>query len=78
MVQKVQMTMQNSLPRAVSKMKLYLNNPSTHSVLFKPIKSNIAEAHAQIAALLDAEYTAEEVSNIGLTAPATLEKLLAL
>lgn len=78
MVIKVQKAMQESLPKAVDKMKLYLNNPSTHSVLFKPIKSNIAEAHAQIAGLLDAEYTAAEVSQIGLTAPATLEKLLAL
>ena len=78
MVQKVQKAMQDSLPKAVDKMKLYLNNASTHAVLFKPIKSNIAEAHAQIAALLDAEYAPEEVQDIGLTAPATLEKLLAL
>ena len=78
MVQKVQSAMENALPKAVSKMKLYLNNPSTHSILYKPIKSNIAEAHAQIAALLDAEYTPQEVQTINLTAPATLEKLLAL
>ena len=78
MVQKVQSAMQTSLPKAISKMKLYLNNPSTHSVLFKPIKSNIAEAHAQIAALLEAEYTQQEVQSIQLTTPSTLEKLLAL
>lgn len=78
MVQKVQTAMQTLLPKAISKMKTYLNNPSTHSVLFKPIKSNIAEAHAQIAALLDAEYTPQEVESIQLTTPAALEKLLAL
>lgn len=78
MVQKVQTAMQTILPKAISKMKVYLNNPSTHSVLFKPIKSNIAEAHAQIAALLDAEYTQQEVESIQLTTPAALEKLLAL
>ena len=78
MAQKVQTAMQTLLPKAISKMKMYLNNPSTHSVLFKPIKSNIAEAHAQIAALLDAEYTQQEVENIQLTTPAALEKLLAL
>lgn len=78
MVQKVQKAMQEPLPKAVDKMKLYLNNPSTHSILFKPIKSNIAEAHAQIAALLDAEYTSDEVAVIGLMPPASLEKLLAL
>ena len=78
MVQKVQSAMQSSLPKAISKMKLYLNNPSTHSVLFKPIKSNIAEAHAQIAALLESEYTQQEVQSIQLTTPSALEKLLAL
>ncbi|KAL0022928.1 hypothetical protein WJX77_008565 [Trebouxia sp. C0004] len=78
MVQKVQTAMQISLPKAVSKMKLYLNNPSTHSILFKPIKSNIAEAHAQIAALLEAEYTQQEVQSIQLTPPSALEKLLSL
>lgn len=78
MVQKVQTAMQTLLPKAISKMKMYLNNPSTHSVLFKPIKSNIAEAHAQIAALLDAEYTQQEVKSIQLTTPPALEKLLAL
>ncbi|DBB10820.1 hypothetical protein WJX82_004700 [Trebouxia sp. C0006] len=78
MVQKVQTAMQTSLPNAVSKMKLYLNNPSTHSILFKPIKSNIAEAHAQIAALLEAEYTQQEVQSIQLTPPSALEKLLSL
>lgn len=77
MVQKVQTAMQTLLPKAISKMKMYLNNPSTHSVLFKPIKSNIAEAHAQIAALLDAEYTPQEVKSIQLTTPPALERLLA-
>ena len=78
MVQKVQKAMQDPLPKAVSKMKLYLNNPATHSILFKPIKSNIAEAHAQIAALLEAEYTQQEVQSIQLTSPSVLERLLAL
>lgn len=30
-----------------------MQNPSTRAILFKPIKSNIAEAHGQIAQLLD-------------------------
>lgn len=38
------------LPAAVAKMKLYLTNPSTHAILFKPIKSNVAEAHGQVRA----------------------------
>lgn len=122
-----------ALPEAVASMRLYLPNPATHAILFKPIKSNVAEAHgqvsrllstcafgrifaaqlpirlavvdwsgllrgalqrlnkrpcpecdhpqpcpmqAQIAALLEAEYTAEEVAAIGLTPPAELAALL--
>ncbi|KAK9817306.1 hypothetical protein WJX72_012420 [[Myrmecia] bisecta] len=76
MVQKVKQALQTALPAAVNKMKLYLNNPSTHAILFKPIKSNIAEAHGQIAALLESEYTAEEAAAIQLTLPQELAALL--
>lgn len=62
--------------KAVEKMKLYLNNTSTHSILFKPIKSNIAEAHGQIAALLDSEYSEEDAEASGLRAPDELMALL--
>lgn len=37
-----------ALPAAVAKMRLYLATASTHTILFKPVKSNIAEAHAQV------------------------------
>jgi hypothetical protein len=47
MVARVRAALREALPRAVEKMKLYLNNPATHAILFKPIKSNIAEAHGQ-------------------------------
>jgi len=57
-------------------MKLYLGNPGTRAILFKPIKSNVAEAHAQIAALLDAEYSAEDRASITLKSPAELGDLL--
>lgn len=76
MVAKVRAALVGALPELVAKMKLYLNNPATHSVLFKPIKSNIAEAHGQIAALLDSEYTPEEGAAAGLTPPGDLAKLL--
>lgn len=76
MVAKVRTALAGPLPDSVAKMKLYLNNPATHAVLFKPIKSNIAEAHAQIAALLEAEYTPEEGAAAGLTPPGQLAALL--
>lgn len=53
-----------------------LNNPATHAILFKPIKSNIAEAHGQIASLLDSEYTPEEVARVALTPPQELARML--
>ena len=37
-----------ALPEAVGAMRLYLPNPATHAILFKPIKSNVAEAHGQV------------------------------
>eukprot|EP00798_Chlamydomonas_sp_ICE-L_P008686 gene8686-34133_t len=50
------------LPAAVDKMRLYLPSPSTHAILFKPVKTNIAEAHVQIATLLQSEYAAEDLA----------------
>ncbi len=38
------------LPVAINKMRAYLPNPTTHAILFKPVKSNIAEAHGQVRA----------------------------
>lgn len=140
LVGRVRGALGGALPEAAAKMRLYLPNPATHAILFKPIKSNIAEAHGQargrggrgqgargclpcvpapraapagkwkapaavfppspsssflptisvlyptpfslppphtqIAALLEAEYTPEEVASIGLTPPAELAALL--
>ncbi|XRB05978.1 conserved oligomeric Golgi complex subunit 3 [Pycnococcus provasolii] len=76
MANKVNEALEVQLPTAVQKMKLYLGNPGTRAILFKPIKSNVAEAHAQIAALLDAEYSAEDRASITLKSPAELGDLL--
>lgn len=76
LVARVREALAGALPQAVAKMKLYLTNPSTHAILFKPIKSNVAEAHGQIAALLESEYGPEEVAAIGLTPAADLAALL--
>ena len=76
MAEKVREALQKALPTVVAKMRLYLSNPATHAILFKPIKSNIAEAHGQIAALMDSEYTSEEAAKIALTPPQELAALL--
>ncbi|KAG9459772.1 hypothetical protein H6P81_004280 [Aristolochia fimbriata] len=66
LVQKVTATMQQELPNVMAKMKLYLQNPTTRTILFKPIKTNIVEAHMQLLSLLKSEYSAEEIQNIGM------------
>eukprot|EP00884_Botryococcus_braunii_P022752 jgi/Botrbrau1/9160/Bobra.160_3s0032.1 len=76
MVARVRTALEEALPGAVAKMKLYLNNPATHAILFKPIKSNIVEAHGQIASLLETEYTPEEAAAIHLTGPEELKAIL--
>ncbi|KAJ4745106.1 Conserved oligomeric Golgi complex subunit 3 [Rhynchospora pubera] len=65
-VQKVRDAIEQELPRIMDKMKLYLQNPSTRLILFKPIKTNIIEAHVQLQKLLNSEYSAEEIQSIGI------------
>lgn len=48
----------------MGKMKLYLQNPATRAILFKPIKTNIVEAHSQVHSLLKSEYSPEDIHNV--------------
>jgi hypothetical protein len=48
MVAKVNEGLAGALPGVVAQMRLYLPSPNTRAILFKPIKSNIAEAHGQV------------------------------
>ncbi|KAK3121853.1 hypothetical protein QOZ80_8BG0661830 [Eleusine coracana subsp. coracana] len=66
LVQKVATAIQQDLPKVMTKMRLYLQNPSTRMILFKPIKTNIVEAHIQLQSLLKSEYSAEEMQSIGM------------
>ncbi|KAL6746597.1 component of oligomeric golgi complex 3 [Haematococcus lacustris] len=73
MVAKVNEAIAGPLPTTIAKMKAYLGNPATHTILFKPVKSNICEAHGQVGTLLAAEYLAEEAASTGLKHPHELE-----
>lgn len=64
LVQKVTAAIQQELPGVVAKMKLYLQNPSTRTILFKPIKTNIMEAHIQLQSLVKSEYSSEEIESL--------------
>ncbi|XP_043696774.1 conserved oligomeric Golgi complex subunit 3 isoform X2 [Telopea speciosissima] len=72
LVQKVDASIQQELPRVMGKMKLYLQNPSTRTILYKPIKTNIVEAHLQLQSLLKSEYSPEDIQSIGM---ATMQDL---
>ena len=48
MVSRVNEALAGPLPAAVQRMRLYLPNPGTHAILFKPVKSNLVEAHSQV------------------------------
>ncbi|EFJ48495.1 component of oligomeric golgi complex 3 [Volvox carteri f. nagariensis] len=76
MVGRVNAALSGPLPAAVSKMRLYLPNPATHGILLKPVKSNIAEAHGQIAKLLQMEYSPEEAAQVPLHDPQQLAAVL--
>ncbi|KAG4167341.1 hypothetical protein ERO13_A13G188800v2 [Gossypium hirsutum] len=76
LVQKVHSAIQRELPVVIAKMKLYLQNPSTRTILFKPIKTNIVEAHIQIQSLLKAEYSPEEKRTINMVSIEELESQL--
>lgn len=65
-----------SLPKVISKIRLYITNPTTQSVLVKPILSNIGEAHGQIASLLSGEYSEEEAGKIGFMDAEKLKETL--
>lgn len=76
LVSGVNAAMTERLPPTVAKTQLYLPNPATRAILFRPIKSNIAEAHGQIAQLLESEYSPEEAAGVPLMQPDALKAAL--
>ncbi|KAJ9168109.1 hypothetical protein P3X46_019672 [Hevea brasiliensis] len=76
LVQKVNAAIQQELPMVMAKMKLYLQNTSTRTILFKPIKTNIVEAHVQVQSLVKVEYSPEEQSVINMVSMQELQAQL--
>ncbi|KAJ6823791.1 conserved oligomeric Golgi complex subunit 3-like [Iris pallida] len=76
LIQKVGVVIQQDLPTVMKKMKLYLQNPSTRMILFKPIKTNIVEAHSQLQSLIKSDYSEEEIKNIGMVSIQDLQAQL--
>jgi hypothetical protein len=72
----VNASLQGPLPEAAAALKAYLPAEQTRAALFKPIRSNVVEAHTQLSGLLQGEYSAEEVAAAALPSEQQLEALL--
>ncbi|CAI6000927.1 unnamed protein product [Closterium sp. NIES-65] len=66
-VKQVDEALKVALPDVVANMALYLPHAATRAILFRPIKSNILEAHAQLQSLVESEYTEEDRAVVRLT-----------
>lgn len=76
MVSKVNEALAGPLPATINKLRAYLPNPQTYFILYKPIKSSVAEAHGQMQALIVADYTPEEAASIPLKQQEELSAIL--
>ena len=76
LVVKCAATTTDALRDATARTRVYLPAPQVAAVLLRPVKANIAEAHAQLAALLDAEFAPAEVAVVRLTPPEELRRML--
>lgn len=76
LVVKVDEALKEQLPAVMAKMKLYLPTSPTRAILFKPIKTNIIEAHGQILSLIQSEYSEEDAKTIGLRSLPDLQAYL--
>ncbi|KAF5841503.1 hypothetical protein DUNSADRAFT_12670 [Dunaliella salina] len=76
MVAKVNEALAGPLPATINKLRAYLPNPQTYIILYKPIKSSIAEAHSQMQALIAADYTPDEAASIPLKQQEELSAIL--
>ena len=75
-VGRVNDALSSDLPTCVMKMSLYITSAATREIIFNPIRSNIAEAHSQIASLLEAEYESQDIQSIKLKSPTELAQLM--
>lgn len=75
-VHAVNTAVKGPLIAAFDALRAYLPTEEGRGTLFRSIRSNILEAHAQLNKLMEAEYTADEVAAAGLVSQAQLEALL--
>ena len=75
MVNNVNDSLNNLFPQIIKSLKLYVQGIQTQSLIFKPICSNILEAHIQLINLLAPEYSSETLKRIGLVDPTALNSL---
>ena len=57
---------EHDLPRVVARMKIYITKPASRSVLFRPIRANVAEAATELLSAVQTRYTLEERLEVGV------------
>lgn len=72
----VNSALDTTYPAAVDKLRLYLTKPRTQDALLRPIRSNIADAHGHVRALLREHYSEDEAAGVPLRGEEELEGLL--
>lgn len=65
-VESVNTNLESALPDLVSKIRVYLPQQNTFSTLFKPIRTNIIDAHLQLNAILNSEYKGKDLDVVRL------------
>ena len=75
-ISQVRIALAESLPKVAFTTKLYLNAQGTRDALLKPIKSNVAEAFAQIVVILDSDFPHGTAERVGVLDPSQLAAVM--
>ncbi|XP_051999085.1 LOW QUALITY PROTEIN: conserved oligomeric Golgi complex subunit 3-like [Xyrauchen texanus] len=70
--------MKNKLPGTLQSMSLYLANKDTEFILFKPVRNNIQQVFQRLHALLQEEYSGEDLQIIACPSMEQINLLLSM
>lgn len=70
--------LKNKLPSTLQSMTLYLANKDTEFILFKPVRNNIQQAFQKLHALLQEEYSGEDLQIIACPSMEQINLLLSV
>ena len=65
-VQHVNAALASTLPDIVGKMRSHLRQEGTFATLYRPIRANVLDAHAQMTTILERDYDGVDIRDIPL------------